>query len=174
MTDTSLPREARLEFSFKIMQPNAQAVAEKYDSLLSSAKAGLADAKDLDERSLALDKLLYCREPIALKYQLRLLAGDVPAISPVLTECRITDLIGYLLQSENAEVANGLVEVFNELSQQEKPVESSFRQFLSNAVLWAIHELNSSSSNPNVIAATDAIVISHEKPRDPRPVPGLD
>jgi len=87
--------------------------------------------------------------------------------------CHLIDMVMFFIEGNRQEAAEGLIDEFLDLQDESRPMEKWKRRSLSDIILWAIHEMHA-RGKPEVVEATEAIVSAYEKPRDPRPVPGLD
>jgi len=171
-TERKLLPPTKLTFSISILPRNDSALREEYAALLARARSEKGGRDSVDARRVAVDQLVFTDDPIALDYRLRLLAGDVTMRNEWFSDCTATELVTILSASDDVSVATGLVEVLKELEAR-TDIQPFVQNVLRGLVLWGIHEMHE-NGNADVRAATEAIVSAHERPRDPRPVPGLD
>lgn len=160
----SSPIKAR--FSFRVTAKDDDAVRKRFDELLAKAREK-AGGKDKEEFARAVELIAYSREPLALPYQLKLLSGVVTMYADVFNDCNAIDLTLHLVEENRPEVAKGLADVFDELQSNKVEMESVSRDFLTQLVLWAIHEMHE-HGDAKIKEATEAIVKTHPKPADPR------
>lgn len=163
----------RLEFPLTVLSRNDGAVRREFAALLETDRQPTTTPEDRLKRAHAVELIAYARSTAALPYQIALLSGDVPMLDGLFIKCHAIDLALHLIECGSREEALGLVRAFSVLNADESAVGPVERDVLSRVVLWAIHELHA-RGNPEVVEATEAIVSAYEKPRDPRPVPGLD
>lgn len=157
----------RFEFPLEVLEPDDEAVADEYEDLIERACMRATTPEQWEERAHAVELIVYAHESLALPFQLRMLTGEVPLGKPVFNDCHVIDLATYFIEKNSAEVAQGLADVFLDLSAQTRELDRIDRTFLSEIVLWTIHELHS-RGNTEIIRITDDIVADFPKPRDPR------
>lgn len=157
----------QVEFSFRVLEKDEGAVRKRYDALLAKASEKVGGRDHKEELARAVELITYSREPLALSYQLKLLSGVVPMYVNVFNDCNAIDLALHLSEQNRPEVAKGLADVFDELRAGHVQMEQVSRSFLSELVLWTVHELHS-HGNAEIKEVTEPIVKTFAKPPDPR------
>lgn len=158
------------KFKVCILDANNILVRRRYHDLLLFAADS---ANNVAERQTAVDSIVYANARLALDSQLDILRGRIQVRAGVLDECHLADLINYLVRQNSANVASGLLQVFWELESQSEKADFVRQKRFHEYVLWAIHAMHS-GDNLKVRQLTKEVVERYPRPRDPRPVPGLD
>lgn len=152
-----------------VLATDDDAVCNEFAQLLAEASKPAAGAEYEKHKEIAraIEMIVYSREPLALPAQLELLSGRVEMWSTTFVFCHAVDLLIYLIDQNNTDVAKGLVKALDDLHAAKYPNDSSTRHLLSELVVWAIHEMHE-RGGPEVMRITEPIVQALPKPRDPR------
>ena len=162
----NLSPPAKWRFPLEVRGEDAEAVRASYQHWLDAALGEASASGTASERVHASEMITYARGDAALPFQFALLKNARRLVYNSFDEdVRVLDTVLAFIDMKRPDVARKMANLVEE--------DEDLKPRVRDILIWALHEMHD-RGGPEIAQATAEAVKKYPRPRDPRPVAGLD
>lgn len=156
---------ARWCIPLTVTERDPSKIQQAYEGWLDLALGHWSKAGNPIRQHHATEMVVYGEGELALPFKLRLIRETDMLLQWRLETGHLLDIFSEIIALDNPEVVEELIEIIRAGTVRDK--------YMTDVLVWGIHEMHDQGDEA-IKAVTADFVQTHPRPRDPRPVPGLD